>query len=90
MRSLSYRIIERVKDPAVRYRYHIYATVFWVVMFFVMPFLPCFWGTSNLAALLIMEVSIYANASTEFGAIDSSKASDSTEDIEASLKTRKR
>lgn len=58
--------------------FHSAMSVFWLVAMVIIPFLHTFQGGANVAALLIMEVSLYANFATEFGSIAASQASVNT------------
>lgn len=68
-------MLNHLRDPAVRYRFHVVMAAFWLVTMIVVPFVL----RAELVPMLILEISLYANFSTEFGAMDSSKASDQTE-----------
>lgn len=59
-------------DPAVQYRFHQSFMFFWIVAMVGVAFIPAF--HHNVASLLIMEVSLYANFATDFGAMSSALA----------------
>lgn len=67
------------KGAASRVLFHIFMSYAWLACMVVIPFMHTFQGASNLPALLIMEVSLYANFATEFGSIDAARASAQTE-----------
>lgn len=58
-------------DPHVQYRFHQSFMFFWLFALVSVWFLPAF---HELAQRLIMEVSLYANFSTDFGAMSSALA----------------
>jgi hypothetical protein len=62
------RFIDQFENDArVQVRFHLSAAYFWLFSMVGVLFVPTFKG--NFAALLIMEVSLYANFSTEYGAL---------------------
>lgn len=61
-------------DPRWQFHIHGVFTTLWVASMLVAPFLPAFRGGHNLSALLIMEVSLWANAATHFGAMSAAIA----------------
>lgn len=65
-----------LRTPEARFKFHVCMAVVWLVSMIVVPFLH--W--ESVGVLAIIEVSLYANFSTELGALDSSKASEQTED----------
>ncbi len=79
MKKLLHPINFNFKGAKARVTFHTVMSYVWLVAMVAVPFIPSFQGLSNLAALLIMEVSLYANFATEFGAVDASKASVQTE-----------
>jgi len=62
--------------PSARHQlaFHGGMSVFWLLAMAAVPFMPTFQGIASLPALLIMEVSLYANFATEFGAISATQA----------------
>lgn len=58
-------------DPHIQYRFHQSFMFFWVICMIVVWFIPAF---SEITQRLIMEVSLYANFSTDFGAMSSALA----------------
>jgi hypothetical protein len=71
-----------IPNPKHQLAFHTFMSIFWLVAMVFVPFLSTFrnWHDSTiLAALLIMEVSLYANFATEFGAVSSSQAAVNTE-----------
>jgi len=64
LKSLNY-------DPHVQYRFHQSFMFFWLLCIFGVWFLPAF---HDMASRLIMEVSLYANFSTDFGAMSAALA----------------
>jgi 1,4-dihydroxy-2-naphthoate octaprenyltransferase len=73
-----YSLFHRVKDPAARYRFHVFMAWFWLATMVAVLFVH--WESFGILA--VMEVSLYANFATEFGAVDASKASDQTEGLD--------
>lgn len=59
-------------DPAVQYRFHQSFMFFWLLAMVGVVFVPAF--HHEVASLLIMEVSLYANFATDFGAMSSALA----------------
>lgn len=64
-----------LRGPRARVYFHTTASWAWLITMVVVPCLGAFHGAAQLPALLIMEVSLYANFATEFGAIDAARAS---------------
>jgi hypothetical protein len=60
-------------DARTQVRFHLIMAWFWLGGMVATLFIPTFHG--QMAALLIMEVSLYANFSTEFGALAAAQAS---------------
>lgn len=60
-------------DAKTQARYHLIMSYAWLLSMIVTPFMSAFHG--QIAALLIMEVSLYANFATEFGALAAAQAS---------------
>lgn len=58
-------------DPHVQYRFHQSFMFFWVIAMAGVWFMPAF---HDIAARLIMEVSLYANFATDFGAMSAALA----------------
>ena len=71
--------IQLIPNPKHQLAFHTFMSGFWLIMMIIIPFIHTFQGSSNLAALLIMEVSLYANFATEFGSIAATQASVNTE-----------
>lgn len=67
-----------LRTPEARYRFHVIMLLVWFASMIVVPFFK--WD--SFGVLAIIEVSLYANFSTELGALDSSKASDQTEGLD--------
>src|SRR5690349_16193966 len=63
-------------DPQTQYRFHLSATWFWMFCILSTPFVAAF--RDNLLGMLIMEVSLWANAATHFGAMSSALAAKQT------------
>lgn len=62
-------------DAKTQAKFHLTMAWLWIIAMVATPFLPAFQGLSNVAALLIMEVSLYANFATEFGSLSAAQAS---------------
>ncbi len=62
-------------DAKTQAKFHLFMAWFWLLAMGIVPFMPTFQGVAQLAALLIMEVSLYANFATEFGSLSASQAS---------------
>jgi hypothetical protein len=60
-------------DPATQYRFHFAATWLWFVAIVVVPFFPSLYA-HQLPALIIQEVSLWANFATHFGSMSSALA----------------
>lgn len=58
-----------LSDPRAQLRFHTACCWLWCFTMVAVPFLPTFRGSANLAALLIMEVSLWANLATHLGAV---------------------
>lgn len=84
--KLSHRL---ATDPQLQFKFHGFMTLFWLFVMLVVPFTPAFgfmvhvqdqWSShtaidaQKLAGLLIMEVSLWANAFTHFGAMSGALA----------------
>ncbi len=59
-------------DPHLQLRFHGFFTAFWALAMIVLPFVSALWV--NYPALVIEEVSLWANAATHFGAMSSAIA----------------
>lgn len=68
MRYLSVKA-HLIPNPRHQFVFHAGMSGFWLMTIFIAPFIHTFQGINNLPALLIMEVSLYSNFATEFGAI---------------------
>lgn len=68
-------------NPESQVKFHTVMSYFWLVAMAIVPFFKTFQGASNLPALLIMEVSLYANFATEFGSISAAQSSLNTSEI---------
>lgn len=60
-------------DPAVQYRFHFAAAWLWFAAMIAIPFVPTLYG-HQVAALVIQEVSFWANFATHFGAMSAALA----------------
>jgi hypothetical protein len=60
-------------DPGAQYKFHFFWTWAWAVCMVALPFLPKLWA-HQLSALVIIEVSLWANFATHFGAMSSALA----------------
>lgn len=78
--KLLYRFIP-LRTPEARFKFHVVMALVWLFSMGVVPFFK--WD--SFGVLAIIEVSLYANFSTELGALDSSKASDQTEGFDNDL-----
>jgi hypothetical protein len=58
-----------LKDPGKQYRFNVGMCWAWGLSMLGILFVPTFRGEANLPALLIMEVSLWANFATHFGAL---------------------
>ena len=67
-------------DPAWQFRFNGSFVIVWAIAMVGVLFLPTFWGVANLPALLIMEVSLWANFATHFGAMSAGLAAMNTAD----------
>lgn len=61
------------EDARTQARFHLVMAYIWLGSMFVVLFIPAF--HNQLAALLIMEVSLYANFATEFGSLSAAQSS---------------
>lgn len=52
-------------NETAQFRFHMCMAFFWILCMFIVPFIGGF--KHQIAALLIMEVSLYANFATEYG-----------------------
>lgn len=67
-------IIHRFEsDPATQLKFHTVMTCFWMVGGVAVLFLPSLWSHS-LGILVVLEVSLYANFATEYGAMSAAIA----------------
>lgn len=77
------RDIHRLEyDPAAQYRFHFVLTWTWFLTMIGLPFLPSLWG-HNLPALIIQEISLWANFATHFGGMSAALAARQTSHIPA-------
>jgi hypothetical protein len=60
-------------DPATQYRFHFALTWFWFLTMVGLPFVPKLWG-NTLPALVVQEISLWANFATHFGSMSSALA----------------
>jgi hypothetical protein len=64
-------------DPAMQYRFHFALTWFWFLTMVALPFVPVLWG-HTLPALVVQEISLWANFATHFGSMSSALAAQQT------------
>lgn len=69
MRKMMWPIHELEVNAHWQFRFHGIFTVAWFFSMFVAPFIPTFAG--NVAGLVLVEVSLWANFATHFGAMSS-------------------
>lgn len=67
-------------DPAMQYRFHFALTWFWFLTMVALPFVPVLWG-HTLPALVVQEISLWANFATHFGAMSAALAAQQTTQI---------
>lgn len=60
-------------DAATQYKFHFFWAWFWFLVLIAIPFIPQAWGHST-SALIIQEVSLWANFATHFGAMSAALA----------------
>ena len=74
-------------NPLYQLRLHWSGVIVWLIVMVYVPFMGAF--QHNVPALLIMEVSLYANLVTHFGAISGAEAAiqtlDHEEDVQGHL-----
>ncbi len=69
------RFIDQFENDArTQVKFHIFMAWVWFACMVLIPFVPVLWGWT-LPALIIQEVSLYANWSTEIGALTAAQAS---------------
>lgn len=68
-------LLELEDNARAQARFHLFLTWVWIIAMVAIPFLDTFRGAQNLGALLIMEVSLWANFATHFGALSAAQAS---------------
>jgi hypothetical protein len=56
-------------DPKWQFVFNALFTTFWLIAMIFVLFLPTFHGSANTPALLIMEVSLWANFISHYGAL---------------------
>jgi hypothetical protein len=61
-------------DPKWQFTFNAFFSVFWLIVMGIIVYLPTFRGPQNLAALLIMEVSLWANFISHYGALGANVA----------------
>lgn len=64
-------------DPQTQYRFHFTLTWMWFITMIALPFVPELWG-HNMPALIIQEISLWANFATHFGAMSAALAAKHT------------
>ncbi len=62
------------EDARTQVRFHIRMAWVWAICMVILPFIPVLYGHA-LAALIIQEISLYANWATELGALSAAQAS---------------
>ena len=67
-------------DPATQYKFHFTLTWFWFISMVALPAVPILWG-SSLPALVVQEISLWANLATHFGAMSAALAAKQTSQI---------
>lgn len=60
-------------DPHVQYRFHQSFAFLWLLCIFALPFFPVLY-THNLGTLIVQEISLYANFTTDFGSMSAALA----------------
>lgn len=60
-------------DPHIQYRFHQTFAILWFCALWVLPFFPKLYGHS-VSALIIQEISLWANFATDFGAMSAALA----------------
>jgi hypothetical protein len=60
-------------DPHAQYRFHQTFTVIWIIAMIGLPFCGVLYA-HNISSLIIQEISLYANFTTDFGAMSSALA----------------
>lgn len=64
-------------DAATQYRFHFFWAWLWFLALVAIPLFPMAWGHS-VPALIIQEVSLWANFATHFGAMSAALAAKSS------------
>jgi hypothetical protein len=72
-------------DPAAQYKFHFFWTWVWFLAMIALPFFPTLWGYS-VPALIIQEISLWANFATHFGAMSAALAAKHTKPDNQELK----
>lgn len=67
-------------EPATQYRFHFALTWFWAVTMVALPFIPVLYG-HQLPALVVQEISLWANFATHFGAMSAALAAKQGKEI---------
>jgi len=63
-------------DAGSQYKFHLFWAWLWFMAIVAIPFIPKAWGHS-IPALIIQEVSLWANFATHFGAMSAALAAKS-------------
>lgn len=63
-------------NASAQYKFHFYCAWIWFLILLAIPFIPQAWGHS-ISALIIQEMSLWANFATHFGAMSSALAAKS-------------
>ena len=61
-------------DPLWQFKFNAFFSVLWLISMVIIPFIPFLWGNS-VAALIIVEVSLWANFASHFGALGANLSS---------------
>lgn len=60
-------------DPFVQFKFHSVMACIWLIGILTIPFIPALYG-HGIAALIIEEISLYANFATEYGSMSAAIA----------------
>ncbi len=62
-------------DGKTQARFHQFMAYAWLAAMVLVPFVPAFGYAQHLGLLLLMEISLYANFATEYGALSAAQSS---------------
>lgn len=68
-------------DPRTQYKFHQRLTWLWFITMIILPFGPTLWAHS-ISALIIQEISLWANFATHFGAMSAAIAAKDDREVQ--------